>query len=148
MIKTDIEKQIDTERHFHSIWNMYIEAIDMGLIYSPFGALQKGMKKPELVCICKGVQYAGRYFTAGNIMQINTAYYDGINDIQLQQTIAHELAHHIQWMLFPQFKQWHGPEFRHIMQGIGYSGDTYHSMNPAIAAQRAARAKTELPDLF
>ena len=141
---TDIEKQMHVEKLFHSIWQQYMDAIDSKLIINSFGVLQKGIKKPELVCICKGVNYAGRYFPSGNIMQINTAYYDGINDIDLQQTIAHELAHHIQWMLFPQFKQWHGPEFRHIMQGIGYSGDTYHDMNPKIAAQRAAKAKTEL----
>jgi predicted SprT family Zn-dependent metalloprotease len=141
---TDIEKQIHVEKLFHSIWQQYMDAIDSKLIINSLGVLQKGIKKPELVCICKGVNYAGRYFPSGNIMQINTAYYDGINDIDLQQTIAHELAHHLQWMLFPQFKQWHGPEFRHIMQGIGYSGDTYHNMSPAVAVQRAKAAKTEL----
>jgi hypothetical protein len=147
LYKTDIEKQIDVETIFHSTWKQYMGAIELGLISNPFGLLPQGIKKPQLICICKGVNYAGRYYPTGNIVQINTAYYDGVSDKNLKTTIAHEIAHHLQWVLFPHFKQWHGVEFRQIMQAIGYDGDTYHDMSPRVAASRAAKSKDELFDL-
>lgn len=146
-MKTDIEKQMDVERIFHHTWQMYMGAMELGLLPNPFKLLPQGIKKPQIVCICKGVNYAGRYFTRGNLVQINTAYYDGVNDKNLKQTIAHEIAHHLQWVLVPGFKQWHGPEFRQIMEAIGFEANTYHDMSPRIAASRAAKSKDELFDL-
>ena len=46
-----------------------------------------------------------------------------------ETTIMHELAHIVQYKVYPFAKQAHGPEFRSIMQTMGFSTRTYHSYN-------------------
>lgn len=98
----------------------------------------------RLVCICKGIGRAGRYYPHTRMIEINTAYFDGIDCENLDITIAHELAHHITAVLYPKASQWHGVEFRAVMQSIGYRGDTYHSMKRKDAVVVASRSKGEL----
>ena len=102
---------------------------------------------PQLRCICKGIGAAGRYYSGRGIVEINVAYYNGGLTTDLETTIAHEIAHHIAHMLFPNASQWHGPEFRMVMNSIGYSGETYHSMSTRKAKAVASRSKNELFDL-
>lgn len=47
------------------------------------------------------------------------------------QTIAHEVAHLITFELYPFAKQGHGPEFRWVMDRMGFEGSTYHKYDTA-----------------
>lgn len=51
-------------------------------------------------------------------------------------TIAHELAHIIQFRLFPNALQAHGAEFRSIMASIGANPNTYHYYSVAAAKSK------------
>lgn len=46
----------------------------------------------------------------------------------MKETLAHELAHVIQYVCFPHAKQAHGPEWKRIMRDLGFEPSTYHSM--------------------
>lgn len=108
---------------------------------------------PRLQFECKGKGTAGYYqpkFRARNgdnfgaAITINLAYYNGGDITNLETTIAHELAHHITHCIWPHCKQWHGSEFRMVMNSIGYDGNTYHRMSVKVAKQVASKAKDEL----
>ena len=58
------------------------------------------------------------------------------------ETVVHELAHIVCFRLYPQAAQAHGPEFRYIMGKLGYSGDTYHTMNTRVAKAASTEAKS------
>ena len=53
-----------------------------------------------------------------------------------ETTIMHELAHIVQYLVYPFAKQAHGPEFRSIMQTMGFSPRTYHSYNVKAAKSK------------
>lgn len=77
-----------------------------------------------------GLAYRGRNRVSFNIDYIGQ---DGF----WTNTIVHEVAHHIQWWIYPQAKQAHGPEFRRIMSLMGCSTHTRHSMStPELVARR------------
>jgi len=131
----DIEKQLVVERLYAEVWQNY--------------AVVYGNKLPAIALLdagAKAVKYAGRYWPKMPRVEINTAYYDGTENsaTKLRETIAHELAHHITYHLYPKAKQWHGPEFKSVMQSIGYGGNTYHTMSVAKAKQIAKEGKNEL----
>lgn len=130
----DIEKQIIVEQRFKQVIELY-----SGTVYAAGCAVDC-----KLVCICKGIGAAGRYYPRTKVIEINTAYFDGMTCAPLDETIAHELAHHITAILYPKARQWHGVEFRAVMQSIGYRGDTYHSMKRKDAVAVASRSKGEL----
>lgn len=56
-------------------------------------------------------------------------------------TIAHELAHLITDQLYPQAKQHHGPEFRHVMNTLGYDARTYHTYDVSSVATRRVKTR-------
>jgi SprT-like family len=142
---TDIEKQIAVEAYFNSSWKQYMGALELGLLHNPLKLPESRIIKPALAFICKGIGDAGVYTAARSqqVVTVNTAYLpdSGILTPENQVTVAHELAHHLTYVLMPQFKQWHGPEFKHIMQSIGYSGDTYHCMSVSSAKRVAAQTR-------
>lgn len=73
------------------------------------------------------------------------AYYDGFKiDLNLplflnnekeflSVTIPHEVAHLLTWMLHPNAKQNHGPEFKKILSQLSSNTSTYHSMDVSVA---------------
>lgn len=138
----DIEKQVLVEKIFQDIWKLYAigSIFETQIEYS-------NIMIPKLKCICKGIGAAGTYYPGSKTVEINTAYYNGGATVNLETTIAHEIAHHITNGIFPHATQWHGPEFRMIMQSIGYDGNTYHSMSRQRAKKVAQRSKDELFDL-
>lgn len=136
-----IEKEILVESLMNQIWSMYLMSVIGSTIVS------KNVNKPRLVCICKGIGAAGRYHVSKQMVEINVAYYNGGLTDTLETTIAHEIAHHIAHCIWPNASQWHGPEFRMVMQSIGYDGDTFHSMSVSKAKAVAQRSKNELFDL-
>ena len=137
-----IEKELLVESIALEVWSMYLMSVIGSSIIS------KRVVMPQLRCICKGIGAAGRYYPSGRIVEINVAYYNGDgNTEQLTETIAHEIAHHIAHCIWPNASQWHGPEFRMVMQSIGYDGDTFHSMSRSKAVAVARQSKDELFDL-
>jgi hypothetical protein len=148
---TDIEKQLAVESSFNDSWKQYMGALELGILHNPFGIPESRITKPALRFICKGIGNAGLYeaWRAEQIITINTAYIpdNGILMAENKQTVAHELAHHLTYILTPSFKQWHGPEFKHIMKSIGYDGDTYHCMSVS-SAKRVAKQTARNTVLF
>ena len=136
-----IEKEILVESLFAEVWAMYLVSVIGSSIVS------RKVSKPQLRCICKGIGAAGRYYSMSKVVEINVAYYNGGLTTDLTETIAHEIAHHIAHCIWPNASQWHGPEFRMVMQSIGYEGDTFHRMSVRKAKMVASKAKDELFDL-
>jgi len=143
-----IEKEMLVARLYKECWLLYqCSVIGSNMII----AHCYNDTLPLLVMECKGIGKAGHYRPKWNgrpaAIMINIAYYDGGSTKDLETTIAHELAHHIAHCIWPQCKQWHGPEFRSVMAAIGYDGSTYHRMSVSGAKVVASRSKNELFDL-
>lgn len=136
-----IEKDIMIQQMAIETWALYYASV-IGT-----SMVSNGIGQIPIVVTSKGIKTAG-YYHAGSryrnaYITINAAYWNGdIEDAAgmkgIEETIAHEIAHHITHCMFPNAKQWHGTEFRFVMQAIGYDGNTYHYMNCKDAKQRAA----------
>lgn len=88
---------------------------------------------PPINMVWKKSGTAGFAYYKGKI-EFNVPYFlSNTNQSELEELIAHELAHIIQFRIYPKAKQGHGPEFRYIMNCIGFSGRTYHSMSVSSA---------------
>lgn len=132
----EIEKHAIADKLMHEVWQNYQVV---------FG--DKLPEYPKFETASEGTSTAGKYFPSTKTVWINLAYYHGGDVASLRETIAHELAHHITCHLYPKAKQWHGPEFKWVMQQIGYDGSTYHAMSVGMAKKEAKKAKTDLFDL-
>jgi hypothetical protein len=88
---------------------------------------------------------AGRAYKRGYKVWFNVAYCMTEGDAFIR-TIRHELAHIIQLLLFPHARQAHGPEFRSILQNVGWDSSTYHTYNVVEAKQVAKKHKVFLID--
>jgi predicted SprT family Zn-dependent metalloprotease len=64
---------------------------------------------------------------AGKII-ISVDYLKEFPEQVLTRTVAHEVCHHYVSKYIPQAKQFHGPEFRSLMKGLGVDHSTRHSM--------------------
>lgn len=58
-------------------------------------------------------------------------------------TIAHEIAHLITDQLYPNAKQHHGPEFKYVMESLGYDPRTYHSYDVSSVSTRRVKIRYE-----
>lgn len=88
---------------------------------------------PPITFVFKKSGTAGFAYYSGTV-EYNLAYFlSHSKDNDLEELIAHELAHIIQFRIYPSAKQNHGPEFKYIMNCIGFSGRTYHSMSVSSA---------------
>lgn len=83
-------------------------------------------KAPELIIKDLGKRIAGCSYRQSYKVELNP-YFCMVEGTAFLRTIYHELAHIIQYRIFPYAKQAHGPEFRHIMQAIGEDYSTYHN---------------------
>lgn len=84
------------------------------------------MEVPDVQFFDKTLK-AGYAFRFKNVVSFNTTSARD-NSKDFEQTIAHEIAHKITWLLYPNAKQNHGPEFKRIMNILGYHKNlTYHS---------------------
>ena len=134
-----------THTRYSHIWNMYMGALELGLLPNPASIPANKLIPPSLDCHYTKTQYLGRFHAREWKVEINLAYYVVMQDKeQLDDTIAHELAHSLQWKLCPQFKDWHGKEFRQIMAAIGYKGRAtvstpYRTKDKVAAVAKAAK---------
>ena len=137
-----IEKEILVESLYGKAFASYQASVIGGYM------IKHNITLPALRFECKGKGTAGYYSAPfkgkSAYICINTAYYAGGSTVNLETTIAHELAHHIAHCIWPNAKQWHGAEFRMVMNSIGYDGNTYHRMSVKVAKQVASKAKDEL----
>ena len=83
---------------------------------------------PEISYEINSSRIAGMAFQRQWAIKINSSYLKAHTDHIINTTIAHEIAHLIQFKLFPTAKQAHGPEFRYICRMLGIDGKTYHTM--------------------
>jgi len=70
---------------------------------------------------------AGMYQHGIRRLTFDPWYADRYTEHYIQQTVAHEVAHAICYLLYPNAKQSHGPEWRSIMRALGVPASTYHN---------------------
>ncbi len=104
-------------------------------IWKQYQAIYNCGEMPPVTCEIENSKTAGfAYYNQAKGIKLNLAFFcTHANELDLKETIAHELAHIVQFRCFPKAKQAHGTEFRFVMQSIGYSGNTYHYMDPGKA---------------
>ena len=132
----EIEKYAVAHKLFLECWQNY------SVVY--------GVKMPSLPQFdadSKAKGNAGEYYPMRRKVWINLAYYQGGDTTDLRETVAHEIAHHLCKFLFPNAYGWHGPQFKGIMQSIGYDGNRCHSMSVAMARKVAKKDKEQLFNL-
>ena len=119
-------------------------------IWKEYQAVYNCGTVPLTEFLIKAVNYSGRAYRYALKVEYNLAYFcTHPNLAELEQTIAHELAHIVQFKCFPNASQAHGPEFRMILSLAGYAPDTYHhyDMRKAKAACKELRDQIVLFDL-
>lgn len=119
---------------YENAWNNYSKTFNLNNI-----------KKPECIIINKASGLAGFAYYHGRTVEFNLAYCM-TQGKEFSTVIYHEIAHIIQFKLFPNAKQNHGSEFRHIMNSQGFDGKTYHSYSVSKAKATAKATKYMLID--
>ncbi len=76
------------------------------------------------------------------IVKLSSDYLREYKEETITKTLAHEICHHYVFHYFPLAKQHHGPEFRFLMNKLGFSGDTYHKMRLENSPNKSTRTKT------
>lgn len=99
---------------------------------------------PEIVIQSHKTGTAGTAFRNGKKVTFNLRYAMSEGSA-FDRTIYHELAHIIQFRLFPNASQAHGPEFRAIMESVGKDGSTYHSYS--VRAAKSVSLAVTVDDL-
>jgi SprT protein len=88
-------------------------------------------------------QVAGKaWYDCGNYVSFNEILALE-NGSVFKNTIAHELAHLVTFQIYPDRKQNHGPEFRSVMQTLGYSPSTYHTYDISSVASKRIKIRYE-----
>ena len=130
---TVIHNRLNAEQHIRELADtIWIQA----RIYWPLVG-----EIPSISCTIRASRVAGVAFYAGRI-EYNLAYICTLDKLEdFNRTIVHELAHIIQFRIYPKAKQAHGVEFRGIMARLGYDGSTYHKYSVSKAKSSVARIK-------
>lgn len=87
---------------------------------------------PEVAFIDGNYSVAGTANYRQHKIEINTKFLTHEKFFDYSQggeTCEHEVAHLFTKILFPNAKQAHGPEFRRVMNSLGLTGRTRHSMH-------------------
>lgn len=114
----------------HEAWENYSKTFNLSKI-----------KMPEIRIINKPKNVSGTAYRYSNRVEFNLPYCILAKEAY-KETIYHELAHMIQFALFPAAKQAHGPEFRYILQSQGFAGKTYHYYS--VKEAKSISKKTDL----
>lgn len=130
---------MDNFQKYEIIESMFLSAWNQAEMI--FSQARKPENKPALSFCNKATGAAGTYYSKTKTVEINIAYLCEKNREHMQTTIVHEICHHLQTIVYRSFQQWHGPEFRNIMQLMGEQGKTYHRMNVREAKQRVKANK-------
>lgn len=81
-------------------------------------------------------------YRGGKKISLNPDYIN--NEPFWNNTIKHEVAHHLQKWIYPDAKQSHGPEFRLIMKTLGGSIATHHQMStPRLEEYKKGRVERQ-----
>ncbi len=113
----------------HKAWENYSKTFNL-----------ERLKMPEIRIINKPKSVAGTAFRSHKV-EFNLPYCILAKE-SYKEIIYHELAHIIQFSLFPTAKQAHGPEFRYILQSQGFAGKTYHYYS--VKEAKSISKKTDL----
>lgn len=92
----------------------------------------KSIAVPKVEFVHGNDRVAGEAYYRSHKIVINTRFltHDVFFDYsQGGETCEHEVAHLFTKVLFPNAKQAHGPEFRRVMNSLGLTGRTRHSMH-------------------
>jgi len=84
---------------------------------------------------------AGTAIMSRNEVQVSVDYLREFPEDVLNVTVPHEVCHLYVRKYKPRAKQYHGPEFRYMMNLLGLEGKTYHKMMLENGPQRIKRTK-------
>ena len=98
---------------------------------------------PEVSISLAPTKWAGFAWRSGTKIEINLAYVMSHSLDNADATIAHELAHIVQYRCFPKAKQAHGKEFRSILDCLFMDNSTHHYMSVSAAKNAAKKLKDE-----
>ena len=90
---------------------------------------------------------AGVAYCRNKKIGINPHYYVDQGFEVMKEVLIHELAHVIQFVLYPKAKQAHGPEWKGIMRTLGVEPNTYHSMTRPAVPKKTQAAKPKRKNL-
>lgn len=102
------------------------------------------IRPPQVVVEKLNGGVAGLACIRENLIKLDEDYFRENQDSILFDTIPHEIAHFIVRSYYPMAKQNHGPEFRKVMQSIGLSGSTYHTMERPAGREKNVVKRYEL----
>lgn len=112
------------------IWKLFQDTYNCGSV----PAIEFSTKKSKVAAFAfysGKVEYTLSYFCTHQELK------------ELEQIVAHEVAHIVQFRVFPKAKQAHGTEFRSILEFAGYKPDTYHKFSVSRAKSGVKKLKDE-----
>ena len=126
------------------------EAIDFILsqskiVWDLYSNVYNCQELPLIEIQSKSNRIAGTAYRSGKKVTFNLAFCM-VEGEEFIRTIRHELAHIIQFRLFPSAPQAHGPEFRSILESLGFDSSTYHKYDTLAAKSIAKKTKVLLID--
>ena len=96
------------------------------------------IKNLDLDWEVKAASTSGMAWKRKGLISLNPDYIG--QDRFWNNTIKHEVAHHLQFWIYPNAKQSHGVEWRHIMTRLGGSTDARHCMTtPRLEVKKEKR---------
>ena len=129
-IMNSLEARIFVQSEVTRVWREYQALFNCGA-------------EPPVEFTTRAVGSAGFAYYSGKVSFNLTYICSHESKFEHINTIAHELAHIVQYRLYPRAKQGHGPEFKQIMILAGYCADTYHHMSKAKAKLAEKKIKDE-----
>lgn len=111
------------------------------------GHFGKTIGIPNLSFELKSNRIAGSYSFSSTLVKINPFFLTEHPDYILNQTVPHEVAHHITRKIYGRVSA-HGPEWKHVMRVLGLAPNRCHSLklnNPPRKAKVRRRYSYECP---
>lgn len=102
-------------------------------------AFRNKISVPSISFYSKGA-VAGRAFYESHRVEFNEVLAKE-NTESFINTVAHEIAHLVTRANFPNAKQAHGPEFKHVMRTLGYDHSTYHSYDTSSVKRKVTKTR-------
>lgn len=117
---------------------LLVEARIAALVEKVEASTKKRIEVAEIMYNPSMGAIAGRAFLRTKRIELNsTILMANLNDF-IRTTVAHEYAHIVTNVIFPNAKQAHGPEFKRVMNFLGVEPNTYHNYD--VTKVRPAKA--------
>ena len=94
---------------------------------------------PEIGFYSKGAVAGKAYYSAHKVEYNEILAKENGKDFMT--TVVHEIAHLVTYKVFPNAKQAHGPEFKHVMKSLGHDPRTYHSYDTSSVKRKVTKTR-------